>query len=514
MNINTTGNVYRNLSVPELIEHSIKSGEGVLSDTGAIAINTGKYTGRSPNDRFIVRQKSIEGKVAWGKRNFPVDEQTYTRLLERMKGYLADKHLYVFDGFAGAKREYRLPIRVICEQAGSALFINQMLIRPDQDELKDFREEFTVIAAPSVMAEGKEDGVNSEVFIIINIEEKVVLIGGTGYKGEIKKAIFTVMNYILPSRGVMPMHCSANIGIDGRTAIFFGLSGTGKTTLSADPERMLIGDDEHGWSDDGVFNFEGGCYAKVIRLNREKEEEIYDAIKFGTVLENVVLRKDRSCDYDNDSLTENTRAAYPINFIDKIEKSGLGSNPNTVIFLTADAYGIMPLVSRLSTEAAMYHFMSGFTSVVAGTERGIEEPVSTFSACFGEPFMLMSPVVYATLLGEKIRKNDTEVYMLNTGWLSGGYGKGSRIKLSYTRAAVDAILSGELKNEDYVEHPVLRVMIPKKCSGVPDELLDPKNTWKDKEMYDAKAIELAAKFKENFKRFKDVPEEILNAGPV
>ncbi|HEY5576303.1 MAG TPA: phosphoenolpyruvate carboxykinase (ATP), partial [Clostridiaceae bacterium] len=352
------------------------------------------------------------------------------------------------------------------------------------------------------------------VFIIINLEEKVVLIGGTGYKGEIKKAIFTVMNYILPPRGVMPMHCSANIGIDGRTAIFFGLSGTGKTTLSADPERMLIGDDEHGWSDDGVFNFEGGCYAKVIRLNREKEEEIYDAIKFGTVLENVVLRKDRSCDYDDDSLTENTRAAYPINFIDKIEKSGMGSNPSTVIFLTADAYGIMPLVSRLSTEAAMYHFMSGFTSVVAGTERGIEEPVSTFSACFGEPFMLMSPVVYATLLGEKIRKHDTEVYMLNTGWLSGGYGKGSRIKLSYTRAAVDAILSGELKNEDYIEHPVLRVMIPKKCSGVPDELLDPRNTWKDKEMYDARALELAVKFKENFMRFKDVPEEILNAGPV
>lgn len=514
MILKTNQNVYKNLTVPELVEHSIIRGEGILCQTGALVIDTGKYTGRSPQDRFIVVQDSIKEKVFWGKRNFPIEESVYSKLLKEVKEYLSDKPLYVFEGFVGKKKEYKLPIRVICEDASSALFANQLLVRPEIGELTDFQEEFTLIAAPGVKAKGKEDGVNSEAFIIINLEEKVILIGGTGYKGEIKKSLFTVMNFLLPEKGVMPMHCSANMGTDGKTTLFFGLSGTGKTTLSADPDRKLIGDDEHGWGDDGIFNFEGGCYAKVIDLKREDEEEIYDAIKFGTVLENVVLDDIRKCRYSDQSKTENTRAAYPIHYMQNIETSGLGTNPETIIFLSADAFGILPPVSKLTREAAMYHFMSGFTSKVAGTERGIVEPESTFSACFGEPFMLMDPVVYAHLLGEKIDKNNTEVYLLNTGWISGGYGVGPRIKLAYTRAIVNAIINGELKNAQYTEHPVLRVMIPNKCTGVPSELLDPRNTWEDKALYDKKAEELARRFKENFKRFRDVPDSIINAGPV
>ncbi len=511
--LQTSERVYRNLSVTQLIEHSIRRGEGVLSERGALVVDTGKYTGRSPKDRFIVRQKSIEDKIFWGKRNVPVEEKVFERLYGKVKEYLSDKPLYVFDGYVGSKKEYRQPLTVICEQASSALFANQMFIRPDADETGDFEAGYTVIAAPGFKSEGIKDGVNSEAFIIINIDEKVILIGGTAYKGEIKKAVFTMMNFLLPMKGVMPMHCSANIGPDGRTAVFFGLSGTGKTTLSADPARKLIGDDEHGWCDEGIFNFEGGCYAKVIKLNRDKEKEIYNAVRFGTVLENVAVKEDGSCNFDDGTKTENTRAAYPIHHIDNVEENGQGGNPDTIIFLTADAFGVMPPVSKLSTEAAMYHFMSGFTSKVAGTERGISEPVSTFSACFGEPFMLMNPVVYAELLGKKIRQNNTEVYMLNTGWLSGGYGKGDRIKLKHTRAAVNAILSGELRCAEYYEHPVLGVKIPKKCSGIPEEILDPRSTWKDKELYDAKALELAERFRMNFKRFSSVPKSIIEAGP-
>ncbi|MGE5628268.1 MAG: phosphoenolpyruvate carboxykinase (ATP) [Solirubrobacterales bacterium] len=514
LNIDNTNIIYENLSVAELIEHSIKRNEGILSETGALVINTGKYTGRSPKDRFIVRQKSIENKVNWGDKNQPLEEQVYINLLNKTRLYLKDKPLYVFNGFVGAIKEYRHPIKVVCEKASSAHFSNQMFIRPEKWELDDFKEEFTVIAVPGVMAAGKEDGVNSEAFIIINFDEKTILIGGTAYLGEMKKAVFTVMNFLLPSKGVMPMHCSANVGPDGKTAVFFGLSGTGKTTLSADPDRKLIGDDEHGWCDAGIFNFEGGCYAKTIKLNKDKEIEIYNAIKFGTLLENVVLDENRKCNYYDDKYTENTRAAYPIDYIESIQKSGIGNNPSTVIFLTADAFGVMPAVSKLSKEGAMYHFMSGFTSKVAGTERGIEEPVATFSSCFGEPFMLMNPAIYAKLLGEKIEKNNTEVYMVNTGWLYGGYEKGDRIKLTYTRNIIDAILNGELKNEEYYDHPVLNVMIPKKCPGVPAEILDPRNTWEDKNAYDEKAQDLARKFHENFKKFIDVPQDILEAGPI
>lgn len=513
LNISEYKNLYRNLSVAELTEFAVRRGEAVLSDKGALVVNTGKYTGRSPKDRFIVKQKSIEDKINWGDVNLSIDEEVFDKLYYKVVEYLKEKDIFMFDGFVGAMKEYTLPIRVVCEYASQAMFANQLFIRPSIADLINFVPEFNVVAVPGFKASGAEDGINSEAFILVNFDKKVILIGGTQYSGEIKKAIFSIMNFLLPEKGVMPMHCSANIGKDSKTTVFFGLSGTGKTTLSADPERRLIGDDEHGWSDNGVFNFEGGCYAKTIKLDREKEKEIYDAIKFGTILENVVLRNNRTPDYDSSMYTENTRAAYPLEYIDNIEKSGIGGNPNTIIFLTADAFGVMPPIAKLSKETAMYHFMSGYTSKVAGTERGIIEPKATFSACFGEPFMLMNPVVYAELLGKKIDKYKTEVYLVNTGWLSGGYGKGERIKLSYTRAMVKAALDGELTNAKFEEHPIFKILIPKECPGVPSEMLDPKNTWEDKEAYDVKALELAEKFNENFKKFKNVSDSIAKAGP-
>lgn len=513
LNIKDYNKIYRNLSVAELTEFAIKKGEGTLSNKGALVVNTGKYTGRSPKDRFIVKQSSINDKINWGDVNLPIEEAIFDKLYNKVIDYLKGKDLFVFDGFVGAMKEYTLPIRTVCEKASQAMFANQLFRRPNTDDLENFKPEFNIIAAPGFKANGKEDGINSEAFILVNFDKKIILIGGTHYSGEIKKSVFSIMNFLLPQKGVMPMHCSANIGKDGKTAVFFGLSGTGKTTLSADPERNLIGDDEHGWCDKGVFNFEGGCYAKAIKLDKEKEYEIYNAIKFGTILENVVINEKGEPDYDSNKYTENTRAGYPIDYIENIEKSGTGGNPETIIFLTADAFGVMPPISKLSKEAAMYHFMSGYTSKVAGTERGITEPKATFSACFGEPFMLMNPAVYAQLLGKNIDKYNTEVYLVNTGWLSGGYGKGSRIKLSYTRAMVKAALEGKLKEVNFIEHPIFKVMMPTECPGVPTELLNPKNTWEVKEDYDHKALELAEKFNENFKKFKDVPVEIVNAGP-
>ncbi len=513
INIKNCKNVYRNLTVSELTEFAIKREEGILSDKGALVVNTGKYTGRSPKDRFIVKQSSIENKVNWGDTNLPIDEIVFDRFYKKVTEYLENKNVFVFDGFVGAMKEYNLPIRVVCENASQALFSNQLFRKPSLEDLEDFRPQFHVISAPGFKAKGKEDGINSEAFIMINFDKKVILIGGTQYSGEIKKSIFSVMNFLLPKKGVLPMHCSANIGEDKKTAVFFGLSGTGKTTLSADPERKLIGDDEHAWCNDGIFNFEGGCYAKTIKLDKEKEYEIYNAIKFGTMLENVVLDENRQPDYNSNKYTENTRAAYPLEYVDNIEKSGIGESPNTIIFLTADAFGVMPAISKLSKEAAMYHFMSGYTSKVAGTERGINEPKATFSACFGEPFMLMNPSVYAELLGERIDKYNTEVYLVNTGWLNGGYGKGNRIKLSYTRAMVKAALEGMLKDVEYLEHPIFKVLMPLECPGVPSEILNPRNTWKDKEEYDCKAVDLAEKFKENFTKFKNVAKEIIEAGP-
>lgn len=513
LNISEYKHLYRNLSVAQLTEFAINRGEAVLSDKGALVVNTGKYTGRAPKDRFIVKQKSVEDKINWGDINFPIDEVIFNKLYDKVIEYLKKKDLFVFDGFVGAMKKYTLPIRVVCEHASQAMFSNQLFRRPSGADLANFIPEFNVVAAPGFKANGAEDGINSEAFIMINFDKKVILIGGTQYSGEIKKAIFTIMNFLLPQKGVMPMHCSANIDKDSKTTIFFGLSGTGKTTLSADPERRLIGDDEHGWSDNGVFNFEGGCYAKTINLDKDKEKEIYGAIKFGTILENVVLDDNRKPDYQSNMYTENTRAAYPIEYIDNIEKSGVSGSPNTIIFLTADAFGVIPPISKLSKETAMYHFMSGYTSKVAGTEMGIREPKATFSACFGEPFMLMKPAIYAELLGEKIDKYKTEVYLVNTGWLSGGYGKGDRIKLAYTRAMIKAALDGKLINAKFDEHPIFKTLIPRECPGIPSEMLDPRNTWEDKDAYDARALELAEKFNENFKKFGNVSESIVKAGP-
>lgn len=513
LKIKSTGCIFHNLSVSELVEHSLKRNEGVLSDTGALVIHTGKYTGRSPKDRFIVKQKSISDSINWGDINIPTSEEVFDKLYNKVVNYLQNKDLFVFDGAVGASKQYSLPVRVICEYASQALFARQLFRRLNREKLQGFCPEFNVLSAPGFKANGIEDGINSEAFIIINFDKKIILIGGTQYSGEIKKSIFSVMNFLLPLKGVFPMHCSANIGADGETAIFFGLSGTGKTTLSADPERKLIGDDEHGWSNEGIFNFEGGCYAKTIRLSKENEKEIYDAIKFGTVLENVVLNEDRTPDYDDDSLTENTRAAYPIEYIENAELSGVGKSPKTIIFLTADAFGVIPPISKLTNESAMYHFMSGYTSKIAGTERGITEPKATFSSCFGEPFMLMHPAVYAKLLGEKIRKCNADVYLINTGWLSGGYGKGERVKLSYTRSMVKAALNGGLKKADYYIEPTFNLMIPRSCPGVPSRILNPRNTWEDKKAYDYALEQLSIKFKCNFNKFKNVPDSILEAGP-
>jgi phosphoenolpyruvate carboxykinase (ATP) len=514
LNIATSKKIYRNLPVSDLVSFALQRGEGTLSETGALVVKTGKYTGRSPKDRFIVSQDSVNELINWGKVNLPIEEKIFDKLYNEVCTYLSDKDLFVFDGYVGAMEEYRLPIRVVNEFASEALLSNQLFRRPDKTMLDNHKAQFTVIAAPGFKARGAEDGINSEAFIIINFDKKIVLIGGTQYSGEIKKSIFSIMNFLLPLKGVFPMHCSANIGENGDTAVFFGLSGTGKTTLSADSERKLIGDDEHGWCDTGVFNFEGGCYAKAIKLDKNNEKEIYTALKFGALLENVVLDNEKRPNYDDDSLTENTRAAYPLEYIENTELSGIGGHPNTIIFLTADAFGVIPPISKLSKEAAMYHFISGYTSKLAGTERGITEPTATFSSCFGEPFMLMKPSVYAKLLGERIDKHETEVFLVNTGWIGGQYGTGSRMKLSYTRAMVKAALGGDLKDAEYTEHPIFKVSVPKTVPNVPSNILNPENTWESKDIYELKAKELAFKFFENFSKFKGVSEIIKNAGPI
>jgi phosphoenolpyruvate carboxykinase (ATP) len=512
LNIKDYKNLHRNSSIPSLIEFVTKRGEGTLSDKGALVINTGKYTGRSPKDRFIVKDEITKDTINWGEINLSIEEKVFDKIYNDVTEYLKGKDLFVFDGFVGALKEYTLPIRVVCECAYQAMFSNQMFVRPSEEGFLSHVPEFNVITAPGFKARGAEDGINSEAFVLINFSKKIVLIGGTAYSGEIKKSMFSVMNFLLPQKGVLPMHCSANKGEDGKTVVFFGLSGTGKTTLSTDPDRKLIGDDEHGWCTDGVFNFEGGCYAKAIGLDKEKEKEIYGAIKFGTILENVVLNEARVPDYKDNSFTENTRAAYPLHHIENIEVSGVGNNPSKIIFLTADATGVMPPISRLTKESAMYHFMSGYTSKVAGTERGITEPKATFSACFGEPFMLLNPVVYAKLLGEKINECNTDVYLINTGWIGGAYGKGSRINLSYTREMVNAVINDKFTNVEFSEHPVFKLFIPLECENVPSEVLNPRDLWEDKAEYDKKALELAENFEENFKKFKNVSEDIARAG--
>ncbi|WP_017416678.1 phosphoenolpyruvate carboxykinase (ATP) [Clostridium tunisiense] len=513
LQINTSKNIFKNLSAACLVEHAVKRGEGTLAESGALVVNTGKYTGRSPKDRFIVKQESINGLINWGEVNLPIEENVFNKLYEKVTKYLSDKDLFVFNGYVGAMEEYKMNIRVVNEYASEALMSTQLFRRPSEEELKSHSPQFNVIVAPGFKANGKEDGVNSEAFIIINFDKKIILIGGTQYSGEIKKSIFSVMNFLLPLKGVFPMHCSANIGEDGDTAVFFGLSGTGKTTLSADPDRKLIGDDEHGWCDKGIFNFEGGCYAKTIKLDKEKEAQIYNALKFGALLENVVLDENNRPVFDDDSLTENTRGAYPVEYIDNADLSGVGQHPNTVVFLTADAFGVIPPISKLTKEGAMYHFMSGYTSKLAGTERGITEPKATFSACFGEPFMLMKPSVYAKLLGEKIVNYNTEVYLVNTGWTGGEYGTGKRMNLNYTRAMVKAALEGNLKDVEYEVDEIFNLYVPKSVPNVPQEILNPKNTWTDKEKYDFKARELAKQFHKNFQKFGEVSEDIKKAAP-
>lgn len=511
---NLGAKVHKNLTVGKLVETALKKEGAALTDTGALSINTGKYTGRSPGDRFVVDEPSVHEKIDWGKVNVPITSEKFDRLYKKIEDYLKDKEVYVFDGFVGADKNNRMAIRVVNELASQNLFAQQLFIKPKEGELENFEPGFTVIAAPGCHAIPEADGTNSEAFIVINFAKKLVIIGGSMYCGEIKKSIFSVMNYILPLKGVMPMHCSANIGEKGDVALFFGLSGTGKTTLSADNGRRLIGDDEHGWTEDGVFNFEGGCYAKCIRLSKENEPQIWNAIRFGTVVENVVLDKETGVpDYDSDLYTENTRAGYPVIAIDNAVEEGFGGHPSTIVFLTADATGVLPPISKLTKEQAMYHFMSGYTSKLAGTERGIVEPTATFSTCFGAPFMPMKPQIYAELLGKKIDKYNSSVYLVNTGWSGGSYGVGKRMKLSYTRAMVNAAISGALDAVEYEGDSVFKVAVPKDCPGVPSEVLNPKNVWQDKAEYQKTAYKLAKDFSSNFQKFKGVSDAIVNAGP-
>ncbi len=512
LELNNVGfKVFKNLPVSKLVEHAIKSENAELTNTGALCINTGKYTGRSPDDRFVVNTPSVADKVDWGKVNVPFEKEKYEKLLGKIESYIKNKNLYVFDGFVGADLDNRLSVRVINEFASHNLFVQQLFIKPTEEELKKFEPDFTIISAPDCLAVPEENGTNSEAYVILNLEDKKIIIGGTRYCGEMKKSIFSVMNYILPQKGIMPMHCSANKGEKDDVALFFGLSGTGKTTLSADPTRKLIGDDEHGWSDKGVFNFEGGCYAKCINLNKENEPQIWDAIRFGTIVENLVIDPITGVpDYTSEKYTENTRAGYPINYIDNADLSGQGGHPKCIIFLTADASGILPPISKLTKEQAMYHFMSGYTSKLAGTERGITAPTATFSTCFGAPFMPLRPQVYAELLGKKINEHEASVFLVNTGW----NGTGKRMKISYTRAMVNAAIEGKLENVDYDVDSIFNLFVPKECPGVPSEVLNPINSWENKEDYQASAIKLAGSFKKNFEKFKNVSDSILNAGPT
>ncbi len=511
LGITATKEIYRNLPVAILTEKALARGEGTLSNTGALVVKTGKYTGRSANDKFIVDTPAVHDEIAWGKVNRPIDKATYDAIYSKVIAYLQNREIFVFDGFAGADKKYMQRFRIINELASQNLFIHQLLRRPTEEDLVDFKPDYTIIAAPGFKCIPEIDGTRSEAAILVNYEEKMVVICGTQYAGEIKKSVFSVMNYILPKMGVFPMHCSANIGHDGDSAVFFGLSGTGKTTLSADPNRKLIGDDEHGWADDSVFNFEGGCYAKCINLSKEKEPDIYNAIKFGALVENVVMDPDtREFDFDDASLAENSRVGYPVEYINNAELSGKSQSvPKTVIFLTADAYGVLPPISKLDKNQAMYYFVSGFTSKLAGTEIGITSPVPTFSTCFGEPFLPLDPSVYANMLAEKVEKSGANVYLVNTGW----NGTGKRMKLAYTRAMITAALNGTLEKAEFVTDPYFGVAVPTTCEGVPSELMIPANTWEDKAAYEAKAKELAKSFVENFKKYTHMSPEVVAAGP-
>lgn len=503
-----------NLTPAELVEEALKNGEGVLSDTGALMCDTGKFTGRSPKDRFVVKDAKTADSVWWGDINIPFDSEKFDRLQEKMINFLEGKKIYVRDAYAGADPNYRLDLRIVNTQAWQNLFCNNMFLRPTEEEIKNHVPNFTIICIPEFQADPEVDGTRQPNFAILNFTKNMILIGGTGYAGEMKKGIFGVLNYILPhEKNTLSMHCSANVGAEGDTAIFFGLSGTGKTTLSADPNRGLIGDDEHGWTKDGIFNFEGGCYAKVIDLSQEKEPQIWDAIKFGSILENTRFHEGtRTPDYANKTVTENTRTAYPINFIDNAIEPSVADIPKNIFFLTADAFGVLPPISKLNKSQAMFHFISGYTAKVAGTEVGVTEPQTTFSACFGAVFLPLHPTKYAEMLGKKMDENKVNVWLINTGWTGGAYGTGSRMKLPYTRAMITAALTGELDSVNFTNHSVFGVAMPESCPNVPAEILSPRNTWSNKEAYDAKANELAAAFVKNFSKYADFASEDILAG--
>jgi phosphoenolpyruvate carboxykinase (ATP) len=515
--IKNPGKVHANLSAAALIEFAVANGEGIFAENGALVTETGTRSGRSPNDRFLVSHGEVKERIDWGQVNQPIEPEIFDALMDRTRDHLEGRPLYVVDGYVGADPAHRINLRVICELAWHALFAHQLFRRLSPDERKSFEPDFTVVAAPSFEAVPDRDGTNSEAFVGLDLERRHVLIVGTLYAGEIKKSIFSAGNYLFPHEGVLPMHCSANIGPRDDVALFFGLSGTGKTTLSADPERRLIGDDEHGWSDNGIFNFEGGCYAKCIDLSREREPQIWNAIRFGSVVENVVVdQESRELDYTDSSLTENTRAAYPLDFISNYVPEGRGGHAETIMFLTADAFGVLPPISRLSPDSAMYHFLSGFTAKLAGTEAGLgDEPQATFSAAFGAPFLPLNPGKYAEMLGEKIEKHGARVFLVNTGWTGGPFGVGKRMDLAHTRAMIQAAAAGELDEVEVKRHPIFNLDMPVSCPGVPDRVLNPESTWNDPEAYEEQARELARMFAKNFERFEGtVRPEVVAAGPV
>lgn len=516
LNINVK-EAHWNLSQAELIEQSISNGEGNLADTGALTVGTGKFTGRAPKDKFIVKDEITEDTVWWGKVNQPISSEHFDQIYNKMIGYLEEKKVYVRDMYAGADKTHRLRVRFINTFAWHNLFTYNMFIQPEDYKLAEFIPNFTVICCPNFKSNPETDGTNQENFAIINFSKRIILIGGTEYSGEMKKGIFSVLNFLLPhNEKVLSMHCSANMGMDKHdTAIFFGLSGTGKTTLSADPDRLLIGDDEHGWTEKNVFNFEGGCYAKTIDLNQEKEPDIWDAIKYGAIVENTkFFEGTRKVNYEDCSITENTRVSYPIEHIRNAANPSIGGIPQNIFFLTCDAFGVIPPIQRLSKNQAMYHFISGYTSKVAGTEAGVTEPEPVFSACFGSPFLPLHPTKYAELLGEKMEKHETNVWLINTGWTGGPYGVGERISLKYTRAMISAALRGVLDNVGYRTHSIFGAEIPLSCPDVPSVILSPRETWRNDEAFYQKANDLARRFNENFKKFESyASEEIMAGGP-
>jgi phosphoenolpyruvate carboxykinase (ATP) len=502
-----------NLGTAQLVEKALQRNEGILSSDGAFVVRTGQFTGRSPKDKYVVREAGTQSVVDWGSVNQPMSEQAFDQIYEKLLHSWEGGELFVQDCFAGADPEYTLPVRVIAHRAWHALFARQLFLRPDPLKTEEHVPAFTVLFAPAFFTNPEKDGTSSKTCIALNFKKRVIVIAGTEYAGEVKKSIFTVLNHLLPAQGVMPMHCSANIGPDGKVALFFGLSGTGKTTLSADPSRRLIGDDEHGWSNQGIFNFEGGCYAKCIHLSRDKEPQIWNAIRFGSVLENVVIDPNtRVPDYASDELTENTRAAYPVEFIDNAVIPGVGGHPSHIVFLAADAFGVLPPIARLTPEQAMYHFLNGYTAKLAGTERGLgNEPQATFSTCFASPFITRRPLEYARLLGEKMHKHGAKCYLVNTGWVRGPFGAGHRMELKYTRAMVNAAVEGRLDQVTTKPHPIFQVEVPLECPGVPREMLDARGLWTDGAAYDRAAENLDARFRKNFEKFGDAAQDIVGA---